>query len=136
MGNKKVSRPKQFKLQHKEERTVIDSKQLKKASGSYEFNPNSNSTYEEVYKMSEYIERKEFEQYEKRIDEKFDNLNSKIDSLPEIFSDKLKIALNERADKERRERKDDKKAIIGWSISGTSLIIAFLGILGKAFGWF
>lgn len=136
MGNKKVSRPKQFKLQHKEERTVIDSKQLKKASGSYEFNPNSNSTYEEVYKMSEYIERKEFERYEKRIDEKFDNLNSKIDSLPEIFSDKLKIALNERADKERRERKDDKKAIIGWSISGTSLIIAFLGILGKAFGWF
>ncbi|WP_238446991.1 hypothetical protein [Staphylococcus haemolyticus] len=45
-------------MQHKEERTVIDSKQLKKASGSYEFNPNSNSTYEEVYKMSEYIERK------------------------------------------------------------------------------
>ena len=72
-------------MQHKEERTVIDSKQLKKASGSYEFNPNSNSTYEEVYKMSEYIERKEFERYEKRIDEKFDNLNSKIDSLPEIF---------------------------------------------------
>jgi len=136
MGNEKVSRPKQFKLQHKEERTIIDSKQLKKASGSYEFSPNSNSTYEEVDKMSEYIERKEFEQYEKRIDEKFDNLNSKIDSLPEIFSDKLKIALNERADKERRERKDDKKAIIGWSISGTSLIIAFLGILGKAFSWF
>ena len=88
-----------------------------------------------------------FKQFEKRIDEKIenhyarvndkiDNLNSKIDSLPEIFSDKLKIALNERADKERRERKDDKKAIIGWSISGTSLIIAFLGILGKAFGWF
>jgi len=136
MGNKKVSRPKQFKLQHKEERTIIDSRQLKKASGSYEFSPNSNSTYEEVDKMSEYIERKEFEQYEKRIDEKFDNLNSKIDALPKIFEDKLEIALGKRAEDERRERKDDKKSIIGWSISGTSLIIAFLGILGKAFGWF
>ncbi|MCT1482578.1 hypothetical protein M3C31_01775 [Staphylococcus hominis] len=136
MGNKKISRPEQFKLQHKEERTIIDSRQLKKVSGSYEFTPNSNSTYKEVDEMSEYIERKEFEQYEKRIDEKFDNLNSKIDALPELFADKLEIALGKRAEDERKERKDDKKSIIGWSISGTSLIIAFLGILGKAFGWF
>lgn len=72
----------------------------------------------------------------KRIDEKFDNLNSKIDALPELFADKLEIALGKRAEDERKKRKDDKKSIIGWSISGTSLIIAFLGILGKAFGWF
>lgn len=94
------------------------------------------ATQEEVKDVSEYLRKGEFEQYEKRIDEKFENLNSKIDALPKIFEDKLEIALGKRAEDERRERKDDKKSIIGWSISGTSLIIAFLGILGKAFGWF
>ena len=133
MGNKKVSRPKQFKLQHKEERTVIDSKQLKKASGSYEFNPNSNSTYEEVYKMSEYIERKEFEQFEKRIDDRFKSLESKIDDIPNRLSDKLQLALNEQMDSFRKERKEDKKSIITWTLSGTSLIVAIAGLLAKLF---
>ena len=55
--------------------------------------------------MSEYIERKEFEQYEKRIDEKFDNLNSKIDALPKIFEDKLEIALGKRAEDEKENVK-------------------------------
>ena len=133
MGNKKVSRPKQFKLQHKEERTVIDSKQLKKASGSYEFNPNSNSTYEEVYKMSEYIERKEFEQFEKRIDDRFKSLESKIDDIPNRLSDKLQLALNEQMESFRKERKEDKKSIITWTISGNSLIVAIAGLLAKLF---
>lgn len=133
MGNKKVSRPKQFKLQHKEERTVIDSKQLKKASGSYEFNPNSNSTYEEVYKMSEYIERKEFEQFEKRIDDRFKSLESKIDDIPNRLSDKLQLALNEQMENFRKERKEDKKSIITWTLSGTSLIVAIAGLLAKLF---
>ncbi|AFD22287.1 MULTISPECIES: hypothetical protein [Staphylococcus] len=133
MGNKKVSRPKQFKLQHKEERTVIDSKQLKKASGSYEFNPNSNSTYEEVYKMSEYIERKEFEQFEKRIDDRFKSLESKIDDIPNRLSDKLQLALNEQMESFRKERKEDKKSIITWTLSGTSLIVAIAGLLAKLF---
>ncbi|MEN2004455.1 hypothetical protein AAJN09_07710 [Staphylococcus hominis] len=133
MGNEKVSRPKQFKLQHKEERTVIDSKQLKKASGSYEFNPNSNSTYEEVYKMSEYIERKEFEQFEKRIDDRFKSLESKIDDIPNRLSDKLQLALNEQMESFRKERKEDKKSIITWTLSGTSLIVAIAGLLAKLF---
>ena len=133
MGNKKVSRPKQFKLQHKEERTVIDSRQLKKASGSYEFNPNSNSTYEEVYKMSEYIERKEFEQFEKRIDDRFKSLESKIDDIPNRLSDKLQLALNEQMESFRKERKEDKKSIITWTLSGTSLIVAIAGLLAKLF---
>ncbi|MCM5673608.1 MULTISPECIES: hypothetical protein [Staphylococcus] len=133
MGNKKVSRPKQFKLQHKEERTIIDSRQLKKASGSYEFNPNSNSTYEEVYKMSEYIERKEFEQFEKRIDDRFKSLESKIDDIPNRLSDKLQLALNEQMESFRKERKEDKKSIITWTLSGTSLIVAIAGLLAKLF---
>ena len=88
-----------------------------------------------------------FQQFEKRIDDKIENqyarvndkienLNAKIDSLPRMFEDKLEIALIRRAEQERKERKDDKKAIIGWSISGTSLIIAIFGLLGKTFGWF
>lgn len=133
MGNEKVSRPKQFKLQHKEERTIIDSRQLKKASGSYEFNPNSNSTYEEVYKMSEYIERKEFEQFEKRIDDRFKSLESKIDDIPNRLSDKLQLALNEQMESFRKERKEDKKSIITWTLSGTSLIVAIAGLLAKLF---
>lgn len=131
MGNKKVSRPEQFKLQHKEERTIIDSRQLKKASGSYEFSPNSNSTYEEVDKMSEYIERKEFEQFEKRIDDRFKNLESKIDDIPNRLSDKLQLALNEQMENYRKERKEDKKSIITWTLSGTSLIVAIAGLLAK-----
>lgn len=88
-----------------------------------------------------------FQQFEKRIDEKIenhyarvndkiDNLNSKIDSLPEIFSDKLKIALIDYAKEEKQERKDDKKTIIGWTISGTSAVVAILGLLGRMIGWF
>lgn len=133
MYNQKISRPKQFKLQEKEERTIIDSGQLKKASGSYEFNPNSNSTYEEVNKMSDYIERKEFEQFEKRIDDRFKNLESKIDDIPNRLSDKLQLALNEQMESSRKERKEDKKSIITWTLSGTSLIVAIAGILVKLF---
>lgn len=131
MYNQKISRPKQFKLQDKEERTIIDSGQLKKVSGSYEFNPNSNSTYEEVDKMSDYIERKEFEQFEKRIDDRFKNLESKIDDIPNRFSDKLQLALNEQMESFRKERKEDKKSIITWTISGTSLIVTIVGVLAK-----
>lgn len=78
-----------------------------------------------------FISKGEFEQYEKRIDERFNNLNSKIDALPKTFEDKLEIALNRRAEKEREERKKDKHAIIGWTISGFGVIIALI----KAFGW-
>ena len=133
MYNQKISRPKQFKLQDKEERTIFDSRQLKKASGSYEFNPNSNSTYEEVDKMSNYIERKEFEQFEKRIDDRFKNLESKIDDIPNRLSDKLQLALNEQMESFRKERKEDKKSIITWTISGTSLIVTIVGVLAKLF---
>ncbi|MCG1433580.1 hypothetical protein K4P77_04910 [Staphylococcus epidermidis] len=133
MYHQKISRPKQFKLQDKEERTIFDSGQLKKASGSYEFNPNSNSTYEEVDKMSNYIERKEFEQFEKRIDDRFKNLESKIDDIPNRLSDKLQLALNEQMESFRKERKEDKKSIITWTISGTSLIVTIVGVLAKLF---
>ncbi|AUJ52974.1 hypothetical protein B2G94_09945 [Staphylococcus hominis subsp. hominis] len=111
----------------------LDKPENRKTTSLARFKENKGYNVEknEVEDMSEFIDRKEFEQYEKRIDEKFDNLNSKIDSLPEIFSDKLKIALNERAEKEREERKKDKHSIIGWTISGIGVIIGLV----KAFGW-
>lgn len=131
----KISRPKKFEMQKQNDRVTKDLKDLPKASG-LEFHSKSQSITSEAIDMSDYLQKGEFEQYEKRIDERINHLNSKIDALPELFADKLEIALGKRAEDERKERKDDKKAIIGWSISGTSLIIAFLGILGKAFGWF
>ncbi|MCI2954352.1 hypothetical protein FH178_03890 [Staphylococcus caprae] len=133
MVNKKVSRPEQFNLQNKEERTTIDSKQLKRASGSYEFSPNSTSTYEEVAIMSEFVDRKEFEQFEKRIDDKFKTLDSKIDDLPNRFNDKLQIALNSQLETFRKERKEDKKSIITWTLSGTGVIIALVSLIVKLF---
>lgn len=78
----------------------------------------------EAGKMNEYVERKEFEQFEKRMDDNFRNLNSKIDSLPETFNDKLQIALNTQMEKLRKEQKEDKKSIIGWTIAGTGIIIS------------
>ncbi|MEX2947714.1 hypothetical protein ABH521_000860 [Staphylococcus warneri] len=133
MGNEKISRLDQFNLQNKEERTTIDSKQLKKASGSYEFSPNSTSTYEEVAYMSEFVDRKEFEQFEKRIDDKFKTLDSKIDELPNRLHDKLQIAFNSQMETFRKERKEDRKSIITWTLTGTGVIIALASFLVKLF---
>ncbi|HEC2154251.1 hypothetical protein [Staphylococcus delphini] len=129
MGYEKVSRLDVFNIQTKDERVTFDSKHLTKASGSYEFYQNSSSTYEEVINMSEYISRQEFEQLEKRIEDNFKHLNSKIDSLPDRFSDKMEIALNQQLEKIRKERKDDKKSIITWSLTGTGIIVALLTFL-------
>ncbi|HAR6132482.1 MULTISPECIES: hypothetical protein [Staphylococcus] len=84
---------------------------------------------EEVKTMPEFIERKEFEQFEKRIDDNFKHLNSKIDSLPDRFADKMEIALNQQMEKMRKERKEDKKSIITWSLTGTSIIVGILTFL-------
>ncbi|WP_323702676.1 hypothetical protein [Mammaliicoccus sp. Dog046] len=70
--------------------------------------------------MSEFIERKEFDQFEKRIDDKFDNLNKKIDELPLKIEDKIKFQISEM-----------KNTQIKWFI-GTLIVIICLA--GKAFG--
>ncbi|PTJ81563.1 hypothetical protein BUZ84_06025 [Mammaliicoccus sciuri] len=70
--------------------------------------------------MSEFISRKEFEQFEKRIDDKFDNLNNKLDELPERIEDKIKFQISEM-----------KNTQMKWFI-GT--LIAILGVAGKVFG--
>ncbi|ALM56951.1 hypothetical protein [Staphylococcus equorum] len=127
MRDNKISRPKEFDLQNREERQILDSKQLKKASGSYEFGPDSNSIYEEVSNMSEFIERKEFEQFEKRIDNNFNNLNSKIDNLPSTFEDKIEKHVS-------NAKFQLVMWIIGTSIATGSLLIGAIGLGAKLLG--
>ena len=43
--------------------------------------------------MQHNIDRNEFEQYERRIDEKFETLNDKINNLPNIIEDKMKYQI-------------------------------------------
>lgn len=121
-------------LQFPKDRKSIDLSDYEQAIG-LEFSSDFTDK-KEVSVMSEYITRKEFEQYEKRIDENFKHLNSKLDNLPNILSDKITISLNDYENRIRKDRKDDKKSIITWSISGTGLLIAILGLIAKLLGWY
>ncbi|MCE5011345.1 hypothetical protein [Staphylococcus warneri] len=114
------------KLDNPENRKSVSLNKYKENKGIYVENS-------EVETMSEFVERKEFEQFEKRIDDKFNTLDSKIDDLPNRFNDKLQIALNNQMESLRKERKEDKKSIITWTLSGTGVIIALAGFLVKLF---
>lgn len=114
------------KLDNPENRKSVSLNKYKENKGIYVENS-------EVETMSEFVERKEFEQFEKRIDDKFNTLDSKIDDLPNRFNDKLQIALNNQMESLRKERKEDKKSIITWTFSGTGVIIALAGFLVKLF---
>lgn len=70
--------------------------------------------------MPNNIDRNEFEQYERRIDEKFETLNYKINNLPNIIEDKMKYQIA-----------DMKNTQIKWFV-GTILVT--LGLAGRVFG--
>lgn len=70
--------------------------------------------------MPNNIDRNEFEQYERRIDEKFETLNDKINNLPNIIEDKMKYQIV-----------DMKNTQIKWFV-GTILVT--LGLAGRVFG--
>ncbi|KYH14164.1 hypothetical protein [Staphylococcus kloosii] len=70
--------------------------------------------------MPNNIDRNEFEQYERRIDEKFETLNDKINNLPNIIEDKMKYQIA-----------DMKNTQIKWFV-GTILVT--LGLAGRVFG--
>lgn len=91
---------------------------------------------EEQIMSKEEMSIREFEQYEKRIEDQINNLEKEISRIPDKMEDKIKILLNEQLKEIQKERKDDRRTIITLSISGTSAIVAILGLLGKAFGWF
>jgi seryl-tRNA synthetase len=88
---------------------------------------NSNNTVNEVIDMSEFIGRKEFEQFEKRIDDKFDTINSKIDNLPNILEDKIEKHVNS-------AKLQLIIWIVGTSIASGGLLIALLTFVAKLFG--
>lgn len=77
--------------------------------------------------MSEFIERKEFDQFEKRIEDNFKSLNSKIDRLPITFEDKIEKHVN-----------NAKFRIIMWiigtAIATGSLILGVIGLSAKILG--
>ncbi|ASN72358.1 hypothetical protein 7F12_34 [uncultured Caudovirales phage] len=93
--------------------------------------------------LSDYISYREFAQFEKRIDDKYQNIDKKLESLPNELELKFKEMLREELKELKRERKEDKKQIITWILTGTGLlltfgsfIIAILGLLGKVFNWY
>lgn len=77
--------------------------------------------------MSEFIERKEFDQFEKRIDDNFQNLNSKIDNLPSMFEDKIEKHVS-------NAKFQLVMWIIGTSIATGSLLITIIGLGAKLLG--
>ena len=112
-------------LQFPNDRKPIDLSGYKQAIG-LEFSSDFTDK-KEVSNMSEFIERKEFEQFEKRIDDNFKNLNSKIDSLPDTFEDKIEKHVS-------NAKFQLVMWIIGTSITTGSLLIGAIGLGAKLLG--
>lgn len=72
--------------------------------------------------MSEYISKGEFEQYEKRVDEKLSNINDKIDDIPNKLDNKIELHFEKM-----------KNSQMKWFIG---ILLALAGLAGRAFGWY
>lgn len=88
-----------------------------------------NFNKKEVGTMSEYITKDAFEQFEKRIDGKFEALDKKVDSLPS--SSDIKVMLSENNKELKKESKQDRNTIIGWMIA----IVGVCVTIAKSFGF-
>ncbi|MCD3219522.1 hypothetical protein GP484_06555 [Mammaliicoccus sciuri] len=86
--------------------------------------------------MSEYVTRNEFEQYEKRVDERFDTLNNKNDHLPNIIQDKITISMNNLERSINETNKKNRKAVITSVLSGVGVLITVAGLIGNILGVF
>lgn len=86
--------------------------------------------------MSEYVTRNEFEQYEKRVDERFDTLNNKIDHLLSIIQDKITISMNNLERSINETNKKNRKAVITSVLSGVGVLITLAGLIGNILGVF
>ncbi|MCE5058303.1 MULTISPECIES: hypothetical protein [Mammaliicoccus] len=86
--------------------------------------------------MSEYVTRNEFEQYEKRVDERLDTLNNKIDHLPNIIQDKITISMNNLERSINETNKKNRKAVIASVLSGVGVLITLAGLIGNILGVF
>lgn len=70
--------------------------------------------------MDQYVTRKEFEQFEKRIDSNLQSINEKLDKLPSQIEDKINLS-NEKM----------KTSQLKWFIG---IIVALAGLAGRIFG--
>lgn len=86
--------------------------------------------------MSEYVTRNEFEQYEKRVDERLDTLNNKIDHLPNIIQDKITLSMNNLERSINETNKKNRKAVIASVLSGVGVLITLAGLIGNILGVF
>lgn len=72
-----------------------------RVNGKSEFSSSKNIGVDNYFSLemgdmsNEFITKSEFNQFEKRVDEKFLHLNSKIDDLPNRFEDKLKLSITQ-----------------------------------------
>lgn len=79
--------------------------------------------------MTDYISKETFDQFEKRIDDKLDNIALEINALPDASD--IKVLLLENNEKYQNERKLDRNMIIGWMIGFVGLGFTVI----KALGW-
>lgn len=70
--------------------------------------------------MSNYVSKGEFEQYEKRIDEKLSSINNKIDDIPSKLDSKIELHFEKM-----------KNSQMKWFIG---VLIALAGLAGRLFG--
>ena len=78
--------------------------------------------------MSEFIERKEFDQFEQRVEYKFNTVEKKIDNIP--TSSEIKLMLMENNKELKKEAKHDRNTIIGWTIAIVGLAVTITRTLG------
>lgn len=133
---------------------VLDTKTLKK-------NEDTVSLFEnkiiEGDSMNEFITKDAFNQFEKRMESNITNietnisqnidslkssiekdighLDDKIKDLPTQIETTLKNLILEQNIDYQKERKEDRKSIITWSLGGTSVIIAAFGLIAKLLNW-
>ncbi|MEK4758540.1 hypothetical protein NSS69_11430 [Macrococcus sp. FSL W8-0367] len=80
----------------------------------------SDNSIKEADSMPDFIERKEFEQFEKRIDDNLSNINSKLDKLPDQIETKINLSAEKM-----------KNSQMKWFIG---IIVSILGLAGRIFG--
>ncbi|MGX0244570.1 hypothetical protein [Staphylococcus hominis] len=104
---------------------------------------NTSNNKESQPMSNDFMTREEFVQFEKRMEDRYQNIDKKLETLPDELEWKFKEMVREELKELKRERKEDKKQIITWTLTGTGLLLTFgsfiitiLGLLGKVFNWY
>lgn len=84
--------------------------------------------------MSNFVTReelhRELDKLEDKINLRFDSIEKQLTNLPDIMSDKMKLALHEKAESDRKESKETRRFVVGTIIlGGLSLVVSVIGII-------